>query len=279
MRPAVAPYSSSKTHPVEPDTLLDIHDRLRRDGIAVATIVVSRTVGEARAFWCGWMRERQRVVVVSPSMHAASGIAALRAKAPHLTPPNSGLLFAGPANLALTAATEAARKLSSAPIAVPLSTDALAMEISSSTMPASLLGDILKGLTPLSIEDGRILDVVASRSSTAPLLRSAFEGVLYYLLEARHETQGKFLPNLRIKRPGGQGADEVDLVAEDAKLAIEIDGGQHATWEHTRRDQQKDARLKSLGYEVLRFEARAVATQPNEVWLKIHQVLRQRGAS
>jgi very-short-patch-repair endonuclease len=261
---------------VEPDTLLDIHDRLRRDGIALATIVVSRTVGEARAFWCEWMRERERVVVIAPSMRAASGIAALNAKAPHLTPPSVGLLFAGPATLALAAAMEAARYRSSLPVAVPLSTEALATEIGSPAMLTPILGDILKGLVPLSIEDGRILDVVASRPSTAPLLRSAFEGVLYYLLEARHETQGKFQPNVRIKRTDDQGVDEVDLVAASVKLAIEIDGGQHATWEHTRRDQQKDARLKGLGYEILRFDAKAVATQPSEVWSKVYQVLRQR---
>jgi very-short-patch-repair endonuclease len=174
---------------------------------------------------------------------------------------------------------DAARNDPYVPVAVPLSTDTLAMEIASPTLPALVLGDILKGLTPLSIEDGRILDVVAARSSTAPLLRSAFEGVLYYLLEARHETQGKFRTNVRMKRSNEQGVDEVDLVAESVKLAIEIDGGQHETWEHTQRDQQKDARLRGLGYEVLRFEARAVATQPSDVWRKVYDTLRQRGNS
>src|SRR5215831_18676990 len=36
-------------------------NRLRRDGIAVATVVVSRPVGKARAYWCEWICEPHRV--------------------------------------------------------------------------------------------------------------------------------------------------------------------------------------------------------------------------
>jgi very-short-patch-repair endonuclease len=164
-------------------------------------------------------------------------------------------------------------------IGAAAATDALAVQIASPDMSPLLLADTLKGLVPLSLEDGRILDVVAARPSTAPLLRSAFEGILYYLLEARPETKGLFRANVRVRHPDGGGADEVDLVAEALKVAIEIDGGQHKTWDHTRRDELKDARLKHLGYEVLRFEARNVATKPSDVWQRVHQVLKQRGSS
>lgn len=221
------------------------------------------------------MREQGRAVVVSPMTTAHAGIAALDAR--KKLSPKVGLLFVGPASEILPAAVGAARSIPGVPVGAAVATDSLAIQIASPEMPTPLLADTLKGLVPLSLEDGRILDVVAARPSTAPLLRSAFEGVLYYLLEARAETRGVFRTNVRIRHANGGGADEVDLVAEEAKLAIEIDGGQHKAWDHTRRDEQKDARLRGIGYEVIRFEARDVATRPTDVWKRVHQMLGQRG--
>jgi very-short-patch-repair endonuclease len=264
---------------LQPTTLLELHERLRRNGVPVASILVARTIGEARAFWSTWMRGLQRRLIVAPEADSGLGLAAWKARTTGSPNDMPGLLFAGPTRNALEAAVNAARVAPSISVAAIASTDALAVEFSSSTMPALLLGDLLKGLIPLSPEDGRILDVVASRPAMGPLLRSAFEGVLFYLLEARRETQGRFKSNQRITRPGGDGTDEVDLVAENAKLVIEVDGAQHTTWEHTRRDQEKDARLRSIGYEILRFDAKVVATQPSEVWEKINLVLRRRGTS
>jgi very-short-patch-repair endonuclease len=264
---------------LEPTTFLELHERLRRDGLPVASVVVARTVGEARAFWCNWTRSLQRSLVVAPEADASIGLAAWAARAGRAPTNPPGLLFVGPTQPVLEAAVSAARRAPSIPLGVVASTDALAVAFGSANMSAQLLGDLLKGLVPVSREDGRIIDVIASRSATGPLLRSAFEGVLYYLLQARPETLGKFKSNQRIARQGGKGADEVDLIAESAKLAIEVDGAQHTTWDHTHRDQQKDARLRSLGYEILRFDAKDVATQPSQVWERINFVLRQRETS
>ena len=52
---------------------------------------------------------------------------------------------------------------------------------------------------------------------------------------------------------------EVDLLAEEARLAIELDGGQHlADADAYRRDRRKDQLLQENGYFVLRFLAEDV---------------------
>jgi very-short-patch-repair endonuclease len=43
----------------------------------------------------------------------------------------------------------------------------------------------------------------------------------------------------------------VDFVCLETRLVIEVDGGQHAIEEQ--RDEERDARLESQGFQVLRF--------------------------
>jgi len=52
----------------------------------------------------------------------------------------------------------------------------------------------------------------------------------------------------------------VDFVCHDAKLIVEIDGGQHFETEHERRDARRDAFLAAEGYRVLRFSNHDVMT-------------------
>ena len=55
---------------------------------------------------------------------------------------------------------------------------------------------------------------------------------------------------------------EVDLLCAEARLAIELDGGQHlARTETYRRDRRKDMLLQEHGYLVLRFLAEDVGLQ------------------
>jgi very-short-patch-repair endonuclease len=57
----------------------------------------------------------------------------------------------------------------------------------------------------------------------------------------------------------GFGTLEVDLLCADARLAIELDGGQHlADPIAYRRDRRKDQLLQENGYFVLRFLAEDV---------------------
>ena len=45
----------------------------------------------------------------------------------------------------------------------------------------------------------------------------------------------------------------VDFACHQSKTIIELDGNQHAELDHATRDSQRDTRLKSEGYHVLRF--------------------------
>jgi len=70
--------------------------------------------------------------------------------------------------------------------------------------------------------------------------------------------RGKQLKGLQIYRQRIIGNYIIDFYCPGAKLAIEIDGGQHYTDEGVREDKKRDDYLKSLGIKVLRFSDREV---------------------
>jgi superfamily II DNA or RNA helicase/very-short-patch-repair endonuclease len=87
--------------------------------------------------------------------------------------------------------------------------------------------------------------------------RSASEAFLYRRLESLPDLAGIFRLNTLLPIAFDDRSQmEVDFLAADARLVIEIDGGQHlgdaAAW---RRDRRKDAALQAHGYFVLRFLA------------------------
>ena len=71
----------------------------------------------------------------------------------------------------------------------------------------------------------------------------------------------------------GRGSHEIDLIAEDVRLVIEIDGDQHRTLMQTRRDVEKQRELEQLGYRVRRFSVAQVAENPIGVWRLICEQL------
>ena len=85
--------------------------------------------------------------------------------------------------------------------------------------------------------------------------RSATEAFLFRRLASLPETAGRFVLNHELPIPfDGWGNMEVDLLDAHARLAIELDGGQHfSSQEAYRRDRRKDALLQEHGYFVLRF--------------------------
>ena len=87
--------------------------------------------------------------------------------------------------------------------------------------------------------------------------RSASEAFLYRRLQTLPATANLFRLNVDLPIPfDNQGRMEVDLLCEELRLAIELDGGQHlADAEAYRRDRRKDAALQQRGYFVLRFLA------------------------
>jgi len=71
---------------------------------------------------------------------------------------------------------------------------------------------------------------------------------------------------------------EVDLLAADTRVAIELDGAHHlADPLAYRRDRRKDLLLQENGYLVLRFLAEDIGTHLEEVLDTIHRALTNRG--
>ncbi len=97
--------------------------------------------------------------------------------------------------------------------------------------------------------------------------RSASETFLYRRLETLAATAGRFRLNVELPIPfDGRGRMEVDLLCTGARLAIELDGGQHlGDADAYRRDRRKDALLQENGYLVLRFLADDVGMHLDQV--------------
>jgi superfamily II DNA or RNA helicase/very-short-patch-repair endonuclease len=111
--------------------------------------------------------------------------------------------------------------------------------------------------------------------------RSATEAFLYRRLDTLRETNGLFRVNVALPIPfDGFGTLEVDLLCADARLAIELDGGQHlADPIAYRRDRRKDQLLQENGYFVLRFLAEDVGRELDAVLDAIQRVLARRHQS
>lgn len=108
--------------------------------------------------------------------------------------------------------------------------------------------------------------------------RSRAESALYRRLEQRPRTQGLFELNPSLPARFGSVDLEVDLLCEDLRIAVEIDGYHHFQDEAAyRRDRSKDILLQGLGYLVVRVLASDVMNELDFVIGTIdHVVERQR---
>jgi very-short-patch-repair endonuclease len=108
--------------------------------------------------------------------------------------------------------------------------------------------------------------------------RSATEAFFYRRLESLPETAGRFQLNAELPFPfDGWGNMEVDLLCQDARLVVELDGGQHlASADAYRRDRRKDALLQEQGFFVLRFLAADVGAKLDMVLDRILRTLTHR---
>ena len=97
--------------------------------------------------------------------------------------------------------------------------------------------------------------------------RSASEAFLYRRLETLPETRNRFQVNVNLPIAfDGWGRMEVDLLCDDARIVIEIDGGQHlADPIAYRRDRRKDQLLQENGYLVLRYLAEDLGKELDSV--------------
>jgi superfamily II DNA or RNA helicase/very-short-patch-repair endonuclease len=111
--------------------------------------------------------------------------------------------------------------------------------------------------------------------------RSATEAFLYRRLDTLKETNGRFRLNVALPIPfDGFGTLEIDLLCADARIAIELDGGQHlADPVAYRRDRRKDQLLQENGYLVLRFLAEDIGKDLDAVLDAILRILVRRRQS
>jgi very-short-patch-repair endonuclease len=109
--------------------------------------------------------------------------------------------------------------------------------------------------------------------------RSASEAFIFHRFETIPELRGKFRLNIRLPIPFDDTSRmEVDLLCEEMKIAVEIDGGQHlADADAWRRDRRKDVLLQSHGYLVLRFLAEDLGRRLDMVIDTVLRALATRG--
>lgn len=79
-----------------------------------------------------------------------------------------------------------------------------------------------------------------------------------------------------VELPRG-GHFRLDFAYVEAKLAVEVDGPHHRLPEVAARDDRRDAVLRALGWEVVRFSEEVITYRPWLVVAEIHRRLRDRG--
>ena len=117
--------------------------------------------------------------------------------------------------------------------------------------------------TPLASLFVHVARRVTPDTDGADRARSATEAFLFRRLETLAESKGRFRLNVALPIAfDGVGTLEVDLLCADARVAVELDGGQHlADPVAYRRDRRKDQLLQENGYLVLRFLAEDVGRE------------------
>ena len=123
-----------------------------------------------------------------------------------------------------------------------------------------------------------LTDELSAERSDPHRVRSASEAFLFRRLQDRRDTRGRFELNARLPIPFCErGHMEVDFLAADVRLVIELDGPQHlADVDAYRRDRRKDALLQQNGYLVLRFLAEDLGTRLAAVLNDIERALAHR---
>src|SRR5712672_1027258 len=92
------------------------------------------------------------------------------------------------------------------------------------------------------------------RSRTLRRSLTAAERVIWYAVRAHRLNGASF------RRQTPIGPFIVDFVCHEARLIIEVDGGQHFESENEKRDARRDRFLASKGFRVLRFNNHDVMT-------------------
>jgi very-short-patch-repair endonuclease len=250
----------------------------------MVSVLSGRRIIDGRVYLSNWLASRPGGIVLAPEPAFDSAWKAYQYRVGGPSPEDSSgtkinpeklptLLFVGNFLESLSTAIVIATKQSTIPLAIATTTDVVLEALLQRDTPLTLVKFALQGLVPIEPTEDRILTSVVSARALSPLLRSPYEGLVYYMLETRGVTRGRFKPNARLAKPSGSGSYEVDFLADDAKLIIEIDGAQHRISEQIDRDETKQQDLKRLGYCIRRFSIQEVSTDPVGVWRLIAERL------
>lgn len=131
---------------------------------------------------------------------------------------------------------------------------------------ASIIAEGVPGTFAAALATVTAIPARATTTSADDAARSAAERFLYEFLELLPATVGRFELNADPGFRFGPRAAEVDLLARDLRIAIEIDGYYHFRDESNyRRDRSKDWSLQMHGFLVLRFMADDIIPRLEEV--------------
>jgi very-short-patch-repair endonuclease len=258
-----------------PEHLLAAHDRLRISGFPIVSIVNAHAPLDARVWLCRWARARGRLIVIAPDTTPQTALAAYQARMPGgriPTPHHSAsvntpvLLVPGDLQPALALSASLTTAHPALPVALASGIANVVEGLLAPEMPQELVIAALQGLIPVEDTSRQVLKKVAEARQVEPFLRGACEGLLYYMLEARRETRGRFATNVRITNTAGNRSHEVDLFCVDSRLVIELDGPEHNSQQRKVTDSRKQKDLENKGYQVRRFSNEQVIENPVGVW-------------
>ena len=126
------------------------------------------------------------------------------------------------------------------------------------------------------LREGR-LDVVPLPEDSPERARSKAEWALYQGLHTQPSTAGLFHLNIPVKTAEDERPWEVDLLCEELKLAVEVDGYFHLRDpEAFRRDRRKDVALQRAGYFVFRVLAEDVTPRLKDILEELETVIAHR---
>ncbi len=88
--------------------------------------------------------------------------------------------------------------------------------------------------------------------------------------------RGKQLFGIQVYRQKPIGEYIVDFFIPKAKLVIEVDGSQHSASENAEKDRGRDAYMKGVGLQVLRFNSNSVLKETDAVVDVIARAVQER---
>jgi very-short-patch-repair endonuclease len=258
-------------------SLLDAHHHERTRPNASGAVILSVVIGQrrlARQAFAAWATASGLGHTV-----AACHTSAARRRALAAWGTDTALLFVPPRGAtaaAATAALELAHLEPQRAIGVALTvTDIEALLTPEREFAPELRRALLGGLVFATPQAQRAMPSTIRRERDA-LYRSDHENALHVLMCQRADIGDVFAVNRRVRVAPGAPAFEIDFWASSLRLAVEVDGRQHATPAQRRRDDRRDGTLTAAGVRTLRIHAAKVISDPTATLNQIAALIADR---